>query len=160
MNTENYEKRLEREIGRVLKALPELTAPPTLAPRVLAALARTSAISWRRRAWQSWPFPLRLLALSFLLAIFGTLCYGAWAVTQPAELAHGAQMFSGIKTVAGMCLSTLGTLAAAVQVIVQYIGYRFVLAGLVLILLGYTACVALSAGCVRLACARQNEFRL
>ena len=51
----NHETELEALVDRELKSLPPLAAPPSLAPRILAALAARAAVPWYRRAWQEWP---------------------------------------------------------------------------------------------------------
>ena len=61
MNSE-YEKRLEAEIERELKGLPELTAPGTLVSRVMAAIEQRADRPWYRQPWQAWPVALRAAA--------------------------------------------------------------------------------------------------
>jgi len=72
MNSD-YEKRLEAEIDRELKALPELRAPTTLLVRVRSAVAQRAAVPWYRQSWQMWPMIWRVTAMAVLLASFGGL---------------------------------------------------------------------------------------
>src|SRR5258705_4824538 len=74
MNLE-YEKRLENEIHRELKKLPELIAPRTLISRVMAAIEARLRLPWYRQSWQVWPLPLRAVSLVILLALFGGLFF-------------------------------------------------------------------------------------
>src|SRR5215469_1490979 len=85
MNGDNQE-RLEIEIDRELRALPDLPAPSTLAPRVMAAIGRRTVAPWYARAW-----PVLAQAASFLLlaGLFGGLCYGAWNLGQ-LQFVHAA----------------------------------------------------------------------
>lgn len=46
---------LERRLGEALARLPLPQAPPTLAPRVMVALARRRGRPWYRREWLEWP---------------------------------------------------------------------------------------------------------
>ena len=51
---------LEKLIHQELQKLPELTAPATLIPGVLAAIQQRAAAPWWRQAWWDWPAPAKL----------------------------------------------------------------------------------------------------
>lgn len=98
-----------------LKQLPQRRAPATLAPRVMAALARQRALPWYQQPWFRWPRHLQVLA--FLLA--GTLLAGlAWVIAphgdtlslESARLA--ASQLELVKPVT-TTFDTLGTLGHA-----------------------------------------------
>src|SRR3989442_10640350 len=63
------EKALETLLERELKKLPDLAAPQTIIPRVLAAI-QAKARPWWQRPWVTWPWGLRVL---FLFAVFVVL---------------------------------------------------------------------------------------
>ena len=59
---------LEELIGRRLRSLPEPLAPPTLWPRIRAAVEERLARPWYRRAWREWPAALRAASLALAAA--------------------------------------------------------------------------------------------
>jgi hypothetical protein len=62
------QKQLEKFVHRALRELPARPAPRSLEQRVLAELARRSALPWWRQSYVHWPMPARVL---FLLASVG-----------------------------------------------------------------------------------------
>ncbi|HWB99211.1 MAG TPA: hypothetical protein VG672_21025, partial [Bryobacteraceae bacterium] len=85
---------LETEIDRLLRELPELNAPASLAPRVLAALARKTALPWYRQPWTAWPFYLRLAVFVLLLTSFLALCVASYQLTRAAGFSNAVQELS------------------------------------------------------------------
>src|SRR5262245_8712188 len=118
MNPE-YEQDLEARVDRVLKGLPELDAPRTLMPRVLASLARRAALPWYRQPWQMWPRPLQLTTLAFLLVSCGTLCFACWELTRAAGysavMQEISQTFSGVSALWKTVNVLLGAIVLAVK---------------------------------------------
>src|ERR1700694_1069368 len=78
----DYQKRLETEIDRELKELPELSAPDTLAARVMAGIETRSAVPWYRQPWHAWPAPVRAFSFVIMLALFGGLVFASWLLYQ------------------------------------------------------------------------------
>src|SRR5437764_13255978 len=78
------DKKLELQIDRQLKGLPELDAPAGLVPRVMAALAARAALPWYRQSWSQWPVAMRWSSFAALLALFGGLCYAGSALFENA----------------------------------------------------------------------------
>jgi len=76
MNTKReYEAQLEAAVRRELQELPDLTAPPGLAGRILKRVEMQAAPApWYRRAWPSWSLPLRTVSLGVFLTAFGLIC--------------------------------------------------------------------------------------
>lgn len=67
---------LEAFIHARLRRLPPRAAPPTLIPRVQAALAARAAARWWTRPWWDWPVPARAAVLAVALTLLGALCGG------------------------------------------------------------------------------------
>lgn len=63
-----HARRLAAYLDQELKRLPDLPAPPTLVPRVLAALRLQTRPVWQR-PWTTWPLWLRVGFLTTALAL-------------------------------------------------------------------------------------------
>ena len=152
---ENQNAQLEAAIDRELKALPHLSAPQTLLPRIMATLERRTVLPWYRRAWQTWPMPLQLSSLFVLLAVFGGLCFGSWELMHAPVVASATTEASGWLRLLNGLLNTLGVLAKALALAVESLG-PLVIGGVVLaVLAGYAACLGFGTLYVRLAFARR-----
>ncbi len=69
----------------LLQQLPGRHAPATLAPRVLAELARRAQLVWYRRPWTEWPEPWRWVStvlLGGLVATILTLLESGWETSK------------------------------------------------------------------------------
>jgi hypothetical protein len=102
------DRSLEAFVDRRLKSLPELSAPRSLAPRILAAVAARAAVP--ARGWQAWPLAWRIASFASLALVFATLCLSGWHVTQSAAVTSATQEVHGF-------LAMLHALATAVEVI-------------------------------------------
>ena len=71
----DYEKKLEAEIDRRLKRLPELPAPLALAGRVMARIDERARLIWYRQPWQHWPLLPRIASFILLASVFAMVCY-------------------------------------------------------------------------------------
>lgn len=155
MNSE-HEQHWVRQIDRALKALPDLQAPATLTPRVMALLARRETLPWYRRSWEFWPPALRFVSLALMIGGFGGLCFAAWQVTQVAGystvMEEVGQRFAWL----ALAWKTLLVLASAVAVVAKQLGTPFIAACCLAVGIGYAICVGLGTVCVRLALARTN----
>jgi hypothetical protein len=150
MNSQ-YEKKLEAEIERELKSLPELAAPSTLIPRVLAALERRAAQPWYLRPWLEWPLPARAVSLALVLAFFGGVGFGIWELLRTPGFAVAYGTFANIVSSISMVKNTLTAVTGALVLAVQQLGSGFMIGGCAAVALGYALCVGLSTLCVRLA---------
>ena len=66
----NLDQKLAELIQRELRELPEIQAPRTLMPRVLAAIQHQARKPWWQRPWTAWPVGFQcatLMALFFLV---------------------------------------------------------------------------------------------
>ena len=156
----DYEKQLEAEINRELKALPELTAPAVLVDRVLAVLERRALAPWYCRPWQTWPAALQTAAFVVLLALFGGLCFAGWELVQSetATLAvhRLGEWFSGL----GVMANTFDVLLNAATLAVEKLGTGFIIACLALAGLAYALCIGLGTVYFRLAFAKREECKI
>jgi hypothetical protein len=154
MNSD-YEKRLEAEIDRELRALPELQAPASLMVRVRSAIAQRTAVPWYRQSWQMWPMVWRVAAMAVLLASFGGLCFASWQLTRAAGFSLAMQevghVFSGLTAI----WTALNALAGAGLVVMKHLGTGFIIATCAAVVFGYAICVGLGTAVVRLAFARR-----
>src|SRR5881296_1039288 len=116
--TPEYEKRLEAEIDRHLKRLPELQAPVTLVSRVMSAIGHRASLRWYRQSWQMWPQPLRAASLLALMALFCGICFASWKLMQAESFvvaahtlgdwfASASALFHALSAVAGAALAAL-----------------------------------------------------
>ncbi len=154
MNNE-YEKRLEAEIDRELKGLPELAAPSTLVSQVMTAAAKRSNLPWYRQSWLMWSPPLRVAALAILLALFGGLCLAGAQVTHAESFAIVAHKVGGCFGVVTAVWSAVTVLLNAVFLVVKQLGSGFIIACSLAAAFGYALCVGLGTVYMRLAFARR-----
>jgi hypothetical protein len=144
------EKKLEIEIDRQLKALPELEAPSGLAPRVMASIAAKAAVPWYRRSWSNWPVGLRWGSLAALLSLFGGLCYAGSGVSEVA-MASIRQKFSGNFLGLPSIWNALNDLVAAAVVAFQHLGTGALIGIAAALILSYNMFLARGAAYYRLA---------
>jgi len=151
----NHDTELAAQVDRELKSLPPLTAPSTLAPRVMAAIASRAAAPWYRQPWQAWPVLMRAAALVVLAAFFASLCFGAWRLPDTesylAATRHTAGWASDLTTLWNGLNAVLGTLAQAVQ----QLNRGILLGCLAAVALAWAICLGLGTACLRLAFARR-----
>ena len=151
----DYEKRLETEIDRELKGLPELPAPGTLARRVMAAIEQRDTAPWYRQAWQNWPFLLRATALLGLVSLFGVLCFAGWKVPRTAEFSLAMQQVGGWFSSVTAIWNALNSLAATLLLLFKQLGTGVLLGCLAAMALAWVMCLGLGTFCVRLALMRR-----
>ena len=84
---------LERLTDRALRALPAPSAPRTLLPRVLAAVAAEAGRPWYSRAWLSWPMHWQLVSgAGALLVILAATLAGPAMAPAMLEFATGTSL--------------------------------------------------------------------
>ena len=151
----DHEKKLEKAIERELTALPEIPAPGTLIARVMSRLESQAARPWYQRTWMMWPVGLRVASLVVLMAMFAGLCVAGWKITQ-------AQAFLGLVNQANLWFhdantlwSTLNSLVNLCVMLISKLGTTFIIAGLLVMAMGYTMCIGLGTFYVRFAFGRR-----
>ena len=101
MNDVN-ERKLAEQIHRELRQLPDLTAPKTLGPRVLAAIAARREAPWWRKSWAGWPPGVKLAFMVIGIAAVSGLVLAGTAIPQFSTLTSGLTesvggMFASLK---------------------------------------------------------------
>ena len=147
--------RLEEEIGLALKGLPELKAPPTLARRVMAKIESRVELPWYRRSWQNWPVALQTASFVALLVMFGGLTFGAWELFKAPETTAALQKTSNWFSGFSVLWNTIHALAGAAFLALQRLGTGVIIAGIVLVMFAYFACIGLGTVAVRFTFARR-----
>ena len=142
---------LENQIDRVLKRLPEVSAPRTLMPRVMAAVRARAALPWYRQSWQAWPMPLQVATIFVLVASFGGFFFATWELSRAAGFAAVRQeiggMFSGVAVIGNV----LGVLISALRLVVEKLGTAFIIGCLAAAALAYSIFIGLGTVYLRLA---------
>ena len=147
----DYEQQLAAVIDRELKALPDLAAPQTLLPRVMAAIRQPAKLPWHRRGWQTWPSALRVGSLLILLSAFAGVCFGSWQVLHTSAVVSALENLGSLVNWLRIILETAGVLVNAAGLAFKGLN-SWVLAGcLVMLAFAYTACLGLGTICWRLA---------
>jgi len=151
----DYEKRLEAEIDHELKGLPDLAAPPALLQRVTAAIRHTSPSPWYRQSWQMWPIGLQAVSLLLLMALFGTICFGAWKLSHAEAFATAMQRpmdwLSALGTLGKAFNAVIGSLVIAIK----HLGTGVLIACVAALAMGYAMCLGLGTVYFRVALARR-----
>lgn len=152
--------RLELAIDRALKSLPELEAPASLAPRVLAVIQRQERARWYQQPWPAWPVALRGISLLLLIGAFAGLCYGGWKLPQSAHYAAIAQQLSAISNGLGAAWTCLNVLLNAVLLSLKHLGSGVWTVLLSCLALSYLLCVGLGTLCLRLSATHHYRNQL
>lgn len=153
MNPE-HEKQLEQQVDRVLKRLPELSAPATLMPRVMRAIAARQSLRWYQTSWEVWPMGLRVASMTVLVAAFAGLCVAAWQLTQAVGYIAATEEVRNVFSSFTVVWSTVQVLLGAVVVVFKHMGSGFMIGCLAAAGLAYAVCVAAGTAFFRLALAR------
>ena len=144
---------LEAAIGRELKRLPELTAPESLASRVMAGIQRP--VPWYRQPWPKWPAASRAVFLTLLLAVFGGLCFAGWQLLRSEQVATAGREVDGWFAQIGVLWGAVRVLLESLVLTVRQMGTGFIVACFMAVALGYAACVGLGTLVARFAFARR-----
>jgi len=150
-----YEKSLEAEVDRELKGLPELTAPPGLALRVMRVIAARKAGAAYRPPWQQWPAWLRAAAFTALALMFSALCLAVWQLPRTQEMDLARREVSQWLAPAGIVWSALSAVTHALILVAARLGTGIWLAWALLVGTVYLMCMGLGTAYFRLAAARR-----
>lgn len=115
----NPESELEQVIDRELRRLPDLTAPASLAPRVMQEIARRAARPWWQQSFASWPWSARLIFVAFSSGLAALLLYFSWGLSlgvSAGSLASEAGVLAGrFEFVGGVVRALSGALLLAAR---------------------------------------------
>ena len=150
-----FEKQLAAKVQQELDALGELSAPPTLAGRVLRAIEQSAAAPWYRCSWQAWPLAFQGLSLVVLLALFAGICFGSVELSHAAKFSPAGHQVGEWFAWFGVLCKTAAVLADAVATAFRHLGMGVVIGCGLALLAAYAAGIGLGTACVRLALARR-----
>jgi hypothetical protein len=157
----DQEKKLEELIHRELHRWPELQAPATLIPRVMAAIQVRAQRPWWQRSFPEWPGLIQGVFLIVLSASAGFLTWESatlWAYLSGHGLVQDA--VQGL-TFLDTCCSALGALMSALHTINRIIiSSPVVWAGLTVLGCMYGSCIGLGTLGYQLASKNQIQQRL
>ncbi len=144
-------RQLEHLIQRELETLPELEAPHTLIPHVMARIeGQAHAPAWRR-TWWAWPLSLKITSATVLFTLIAIVSYGShWAAAQweTQELPQTVIRWWDAFASAGAVLGTLGN---ALLIAGRSIGQPWLLGMFAFVFLMYLTCVGIGTICFRAA---------
>jgi len=151
----DYEKQLEARVGRELKALGELEAPPAVARRVMHAIEQRTMAPWYRREWQAWPLSVRGASFIGLLAAFALVCFGSWRLVNFATLTPAARQVSGWFRLADSIWNAVSVLTNALGLAFRSLDPMVLIGSAAMLVLCYAICVGLGTVYWRLAYVRR-----
>ena len=150
MEREN-EQKLTSRIHRELRQLPPRKAPPTLMPRVLAAIEAQAHQPWWKKSWANWPGWMRVLFLAVTLPTVVAVLYAGFLV-------GGGFSFGAMANQVGEWFGflapvlDLGAALGNALVVLARSGGQVLLWSLVAVgLAAYLACFGLGTFCYRVA---------
>ena len=148
----------DAELDRELKGLPELSAPDTLVPRVMAFNRERAAVRmpWYRQSWPTWPLAVRLGSFLVLLAFFGAVCFGGARLFQVEQVATAMQGIGEWFAGWGALLTALKALGEAVVRVAGRLGPAFIFASATVVALSYFMCIGVGTAFVRFAFIRKH----
>jgi hypothetical protein len=147
-----FDPRLESLVGAELKKLPPITAPGSLLPGVLAAIAARARLPWWQRAWWDWPLAAKAAFLLLALAIAGAFSTGGIVIDQGVST-YSQQMVERLGPLTSLWNTVLIVLGA-LRSVVEKIGQPLMLYVAAFFGVLYLTCLGLGTVCVRYAMKR------
>jgi hypothetical protein len=157
--TPPFDPKLEAQIDRLLKDLPDLAAPPGLAARTMNALAQPAPARWQASPWQRWPAGWRIAFLVLTSCALAAVFLG-WRMAVPGMESLALPWFSRWGADAQCVWNTLAALAVAVALVVRHFGNGFALACLLVGAIAYAVCIGFGTLIIRFAFAPAGKYRL
>lgn len=154
MNPEQ-QQRLEREIDRALKALPEMQAPAQLLGRVMARIEVAAARPWYQRSWSEWPAPAKWTTLLALGLIFAGVCFAYWKAPEAQFLQPLMARLHSLANLADALWSVLGALGGLITGALRNLNTWVLVGCAAMAVFGYVLCVGLGTVYFRVAMARR-----
>ena len=146
-----FDPKLEAILDQELRKLPDVPAPQTLAPRVMARIRAREKKPWWQQSWWNWPLAAQAAFLVIVLAIVGLFTQSGLMVDDSVR-SYSQQVTEQASTLS-MLLDSFAPLLNAVGLLWQK-AQPFLLYALVLALGLYLACVGVGTMFVRVAIKR------
>lgn len=152
MTNNSDDERWVEALDRELKNLPDHRAPPTLVPRVLAAIAARSTSPWYRQSWSAWPIGVRLAAtVLVLIAVAASVSGWANLVRTPGFFGAADEFVSDVFYLAGAVVNLVWLVLAAVATGISRARGPFLLGLSALLIAMYLCCIGCGTVLYRLA---------
>ena len=153
--SERDEQDLERWAQRELRGLPLVPAPPSLVPRMLAALEAQARLPWWRCPLWTWPLAARVAFFVTALAFVAGVAFFARDLDENWSMETLAQAALAKFGVLDPLWSLLAALVSAATTMVDSLGpnARWIGGGLALAM--WFACVGIGSLCYRVALSRR-----
>jgi hypothetical protein len=149
----DYDKILESQIDRELKALPAIKAPVELRAAVMAAIQPKGRA--RRSSWAVWPLGLQAATVVLLVAGFAGLCFIGWHLRQSDVLAVATRPFSEIVSWFDLFTGLVQTFASAIGLVFRNLNTALMAGLLGAAAFAYFTWIAIGALWFRIAFARR-----
>jgi len=146
-----FDPKLEAIIDQELRKLPGVSAPQTLAPRVMAAIRARGNKPWWQQSWWNWPLAAQVTFLVIAVAIAGLFTQSGLMVDDSVR-AYSQQVTAQASTVSAF-LDNFQPLLNALAVLWQK-AQPLLLYALILAMALYLACVGVGTIFVRVALRR------
>ncbi|MBM3831927.1 MAG: hypothetical protein FJ403_01380 [Verrucomicrobia bacterium] len=151
----DYNQQLEKSIQFELEKLPDLPAPETLIPRVLAALeARARAPIWER-SWWNWPRRLQAVSAALAITLVGAILYGGHLLSGRLAVNAGQQSVADWWLGFAWVAEVLGTLGYALLIVGRSIEQHWFVGISALIFIMYLTCIGVGTVCFRVAISKR-----
>lgn len=135
------ENQWERELHAELRQLPELPAPRTLVPDVLAAIRAREQQPWWQQPWMTWPRPAQFGSAAGAFALLGVLGYFIRHAGDRVDSL--TQRASSLWASLEPGLDTFNTLANAFGRLTGNSGQQFLLYASIMAVVMYLSCVGI-----------------
>jgi len=148
-----FDPELESLLDVELRKLPPISAPASLLPKVLSAIAARAQLPWWQHAWWDWPLTAKAAFLLLALAIVGAFSGGGVMLDEGVSN-YSQQVVERISPVTSLW-DTVVTVLNAGRSLVEKMGQSlFLLYAAIFIGLLYLTCLGLGTVCVRYALRR------
>jgi len=141
---------LEALIHKKLSQLKDLPAPSNLMPRVLAAIEAGAHVPWWHRSWSYWPRAIQFAVLPLLLGSAAVVIYALLLGWQYLAMSGTTQRLTENLAPIAAAGSVVVALVNALSIVGRVVlGQPVFLAGLVIIVMMYLACLGFGTVCFR-----------
>ena len=154
MNLPENDPETIRRVHQALQALPNgLRAPETLELRVIAAIQKREIVASRSLGWETWPLPVRSVALALLTLTFVLICAGAERVSGLSIFLSLQQTFQSVLSTGTTLWQAGATVVGAASRFLAIFPSGWLTGCMVAALLSFFMVVGLGTVCVRLGLA-------